>query len=57
MPSKFQATGSLGVIVHRTNEEYPMLQTNHCSSYPSLDAQTTDKPGLDDNVEERDGQK
>jgi hypothetical protein len=41
--------------MHRTNEEYPMSQMNHYGSYPSLDVQPTDEPGLD--VEGRDDEK
>jgi hypothetical protein len=44
--------------VHRAyHEEYAMSQTNDYGSYPSSDAQSTDKPdglGSDDNVEGRD---
>jgi hypothetical protein len=47
--------------VHRAyREEHPMSQTNHYGSYPSSDAQSTDKPhelGSDDNVEGRDEKK
>jgi hypothetical protein len=46
------------VTVHTAHEEYLMSQTNHCASYPSSDAQPTDKPYelvIGDNVEGREG--
>ena len=49
------SSNRLEVTVHKVyREEYPMSQTNHNGSYPSPDAQSTDKPhelGLDENVE------
>jgi len=48
-------SNQLGVMVHRAyHEEFPMSQTKHHGSYPSSDAQFTDKPqelGSDDDLE------
>ena len=44
----------LDVTVHKSFEEYPMSQMNHCGSHHSSDGKPVDKPlhdlGLDDNV-------